>query len=515
MNGETQKTLNQNKEIFPTSRLDMRILIKAAMIFLVASTLYFATRSPGLDEIDSVNFTMGVLNFNVWDHQPHPPGYPVYVAMGKLGVKAFGMTPEQSLYLAGALGGGLFIAAWFLIIRLQFGERLAWWVTISLAITPVVWMTATKVLTDTPATGLASAEILAALCYVRRGRFASLVTGSLFGAAAVGTRPQMFLVVLAILVIALLQRRAGTKMSMLAVATFIAACLLWLVPMWYLQWRLRPDVSGWLVYPKLVYGQWSWRFDKPSVYLGAGDWSPQYIGLRAVKHFLGWLGLGFGFLVSFPAIIIGCVLTVSGLASYLLWRREKEDQEFWKFHRGWALLHILIIFVCLPATQRYYLIIFPLLLVALLRGFLRMPAPWNWSALALPSLLLFITIPLAIENHREAAPPIQFVHYLEKLYPPSMRERVVLVLSTGTKRHVQWYAPGFVNIYQASPLFSAEALTEIAKDATAVYTDDPNQPLPKGWYRVPLASFRRSIVIYWKAHFVKLYLISGRGPECD
>src|SRR5437764_11964458 len=52
------------------------------------------------------------------------------------------------------------------------------------------------------------------------------------------------------------------------------------------------------------------------------------------------------------------------------------------------------IFICLGGKQRYYLIIFPLLLIALIRGFLRMPAPWHRIAAALPALFLYITIPL-------------------------------------------------------------------------------------------------------------------------
>lgn len=114
---------------------------KSAIIFIATFALYFLSRSPGLDEIDSVNFAMGVREFNVWEHQPHPPGYPLYIFFGLIGTKLFRASPQLSLHFVSALGGALFVAAWFLIIRLQFGERLAWWVTTCLAITPVVWMT--------------------------------------------------------------------------------------------------------------------------------------------------------------------------------------------------------------------------------------------------------------------------------------------------------------------------------------------------------------------------------------
>ena len=118
------------------------------MLFLGAFALYFATRSPALDEHDSVQFAMGVFDFNLWKHQPHPPGYSLFIFLGWIGDKVFGVGPELSLHFVSAIGGALFIAVWFLIIRLQFNERFAWWIASCLAITPAVWMTATKVLTS-------------------------------------------------------------------------------------------------------------------------------------------------------------------------------------------------------------------------------------------------------------------------------------------------------------------------------------------------------------------------------
>jgi multisubunit Na+/H+ antiporter MnhC subunit len=39
-----------------------------------------------LEDIDSVNFALGVRDFDVADHRPHPPGYPAYIALGKTAV---------------------------------------------------------------------------------------------------------------------------------------------------------------------------------------------------------------------------------------------------------------------------------------------------------------------------------------------------------------------------------------------------------------------------------------------
>src|SRR6476469_156497 len=158
--------------------------VKAVLLFVVAFTLYFFTHSPALDEIDAVQFAMGVRSFDLWHHQPHPPGYPLFIFFGWIGTKLFHATTESSLYFASAFGGGLFIAAWFSIIRAQFSEKLAWWVAISLLITPVVWMTATKAVTDMLAAGFMSAELLAAICFLKQRKRGLIVWAALLAAAA-------------------------------------------------------------------------------------------------------------------------------------------------------------------------------------------------------------------------------------------------------------------------------------------------------------------------------------------
>lgn len=492
-----------NETTLSTGKSEAFISLKAAALFVFAFGLYFLTHSPALDEIDSVQFAMGIRDFNLWAHQPHPPGYPLFIFLGWIGAEVLRLSPETSLYLVSSLGGALFIASWFLILRLQFNERLAWWVALSLTVTPAVWMTATKVLSDSLATGLLSAEILAALYFLKRGQASALLAAGLFGAAAAGARPQLILVVCLIMGTALKQRRGGFGNLIVGWSSLLLGCLLWLLPMCYLQARLRSDVSFWAVYPRLVYGQWLWRMDKPSVYLGAGDWSPHYLAWRLVAHFLGWLGLGFGFLQSTFAMVAGVTFVMGGLFLYFWWEREPEDREFWRFHRLWALVHIAVIFICLPPDQRYYLIIFPLLLVGLLRGFLRLRPYWNWLALVLPLLLLGIVIPLAIENHREAAPPMRVVAYLERLYPPQQRKKVALLL-VAARRHAEWYAPEFKTFGVIPP---PADLPRLLADFSAVYTDNPQIKLPPGWRRVPLVLYRRPFLVHMKNHSVTLFLI--------
>jgi Dolichyl-phosphate-mannose-protein mannosyltransferase len=485
--------------------------IKAALLFVVAFGLYFGLRSPVLDDHDSVQFAMGVLDFNLWMGQPHAPGYPLFIFLGWIARTVFGIGPNVSLHFVSAAGGALFVATWFLIVREEFSERLAWWVAISLAILPAVWMTSTKVLTDTLAAGLMSAELLVAIHFLKNRRMSSAIAAALLGAAACGARPQSILVVLVILGTALYRGRAGARISSVALIVLVAGCLVWLIPVSYLQWRLNPRIPLWEAYPKLCYHQWQWRLNKPTIYIGAGNWSARYLGTHFLLLLLGWFGLGFGFIKSILIAVIGTVIAIAGLVAYWAHRRQLHDGKFWAFHAPWSLTHVAIMFISLAPMPRYYLIVFPLFLIALLRGFLQSRSAWKWMRLALPALLLYIIIPSAIENHRNPPPALRLVRYLGKLYPGEKRKEVALVFENVT-RHAQWYTPGFVIFLQVPP---PQKLPQVLSGAAAAYTDDARLPLPSGWRLIPIALFKRPALIFWKHHSLELYLIDRHKTGGD
>lgn len=60
-------------------------LWRAAVLALVAGVAagHLAALPSTLEDIDSVNFALGVRDFDPARHRPHPPGYPAYIALGK------------------------------------------------------------------------------------------------------------------------------------------------------------------------------------------------------------------------------------------------------------------------------------------------------------------------------------------------------------------------------------------------------------------------------------------------
>jgi len=482
---------------------------QATVIFVSVFALYFFTRSAGLDEWDSVQFAMGVQDFDLWRHRPHAPGYPLYIFFGWVGHTLFNWAPEFSLHVVSCLGGALFVTAWFLIVRTQFSAVFAWLIAGTLAITPIAWMTATKVLSDSLAAGLLSAELLCALLYQRSGRVRDLILMALVGAAAAGARPQFIAAAIAILFTSLWQRRARGRTWLIGISALISGCLVWLIPMWYLQWKLRPALAWWQVYPELIYKQWRWRLDKPVAYIGAGEFSAASLWERFEEHILGWFQIGLGFVQSTPVLAAGIILTVSGIVSYFDYRRQGEA-EFWRIHGPWAGLYILIVFCFLPWDQRYYLPIFPLLLIALVLGLFRLPGNSKLLALLWPLLLLSISLPLAIANHREEPPPVRFVRYLQSLHPPDERQNILLVLR-GSARHAQWYAPEFAMRFDAGSL--GELNPSLLAEAKSIYTDDPTLNVGPDRRLLLLKTFVRSELISPKLITVALYRVDLVSSE--
>lgn len=142
----------------PTHDSDWIGLTKVAILFFALAGIYLLAQSLGLDDYDSVQFAMGVHQFDVWRHQPHPPGYPLYIWLGQLGTKLFGASPIVSLNFFSALGGALFVAMWFMIVRCNSASAAPGG---SPVVSPLPPLSGTR--TDPLAAGLLSTEILAAL----------------------------------------------------------------------------------------------------------------------------------------------------------------------------------------------------------------------------------------------------------------------------------------------------------------------------------------------------------------
>src|SRR5580658_5182138 len=58
--------------------------LEVGLMTCVVAISRFAFRSHALYDLDSVNFALGMARFDPRVHQPHPPGYFLYICLGRL-----------------------------------------------------------------------------------------------------------------------------------------------------------------------------------------------------------------------------------------------------------------------------------------------------------------------------------------------------------------------------------------------------------------------------------------------
>ena len=124
--------------------------------------LFLALHLPylpkSLEDLDSINFALGVRHFDVAHHQPHPPGYPVFIVIAKA---LHAVVPAEATALAlvsviAAALGVLGLASLFR--RLDEDDVPARWSAAAVAVamtSPLYWFTAVRPISDS--SGLAAA----------------------------------------------------------------------------------------------------------------------------------------------------------------------------------------------------------------------------------------------------------------------------------------------------------------------------------------------------------------------
>ena len=221
------------------------LLALVAVLFL-AGHLPFLPSTP--DDLDSVNFALGIADFNPPAHQPHPPGSTVYIGLGKATnwlVERIAGDGDGHVYLTLALLSGLFGAAAifpaFVFFRsLEQDRRRALAAAILTVSCPLFWLNAVRPLSDIPTLTVALCVQAAFAWFLAHpaeesDRFDALLWAAAFVMAlAVGMRVQTAVVTVPLLLLVCLHRlrarRAGTALAGIAIAMAIAVTL-WALPL--------------------------------------------------------------------------------------------------------------------------------------------------------------------------------------------------------------------------------------------------------------------------------------------
>jgi hypothetical protein len=108
------------------------------------------------DDWDGVGFLESVRRFDLDHFQPHPPGYPVYVASLRVAALV-ARTPMGACMLVAVASGVTAVAFVWSAARRAAGERAAWAAASLVAATPLVWRACSGVGSEAPALACAAA----------------------------------------------------------------------------------------------------------------------------------------------------------------------------------------------------------------------------------------------------------------------------------------------------------------------------------------------------------------------
>jgi Dolichyl-phosphate-mannose-protein mannosyltransferase len=199
----------------------------AALLFLGLAALFAMTRSGWLDDWDSVQFALGLDDFDVTKHQPHPPGYPVYIAAGKL-IHFIVADHAATLTLLSSLSGAAVATMFYILSRRYLVWSISLCATIIMALMPLFWLQAGLPLTDMFGLVFVLSFLLVqgASTQTRRGDFFRRVVAGLIAGLSLGARPHITLLIVAYWCVdALVSSSATRKHFLTAVVAFAVGIL--------------------------------------------------------------------------------------------------------------------------------------------------------------------------------------------------------------------------------------------------------------------------------------------------
>jgi hypothetical protein len=196
-----------------------------ALCGIVATRVLF--RSRALYDIDSVNFALALRRFDPMTHQPHPPGYFLYVCLGRL-VNLF--IPDANAALV-AISVAASCGSAFLIYKLArewYGEGPARVSLLLFCFSPLCWFHGVVALTYIVEMFFSAA--IGLLCWrAYQGKASSaIISGAVLGIAA-GFRPSSALLLGPLWLFSLTGVRARYRVFALCAA--VGAGAAWFAPM--------------------------------------------------------------------------------------------------------------------------------------------------------------------------------------------------------------------------------------------------------------------------------------------
>ena len=333
----------------------------ALAIFAVGLAIYFSFLSCSLSEWDSFNFAQALDRFDLGAHQPHPPGYSLYVLFGRLvslisGDKLFALTSVS------AVSGALCLVSVYVIVRKMYDSQTAVVTCLALMSTRMYWLSSEKAVTHMFGTFLMTVAICLLYLGFKGKKNYFFMSWPMVG-IALGARPSYF-PFLGLWLYGTIRDKDLRKLPMY-LTLFACSIVSWLAPTILL--------TGWGRFWELIRRQY--------VYVSVNEFVGAKYGMQPVERFLSILGglisSGFGAPIQLmyrqsrplgigdtPSILILClhVTLIIFVTATTLWRKWGSNKTFFVI---WTVPYFIVVYlISAPHYPRYMLPIIPPIVIA-------------------------------------------------------------------------------------------------------------------------------------------------------
>lgn len=310
-------------------------------LFLITIITRIPFASKYFFHSDSINFALALNKYDIAVHQPHPPGYFLYIMLGRL-LNLFIDDANTVFVFMSVLFSGLAVVAVYFLGRELFNGRTGIFAAALAISSPNLWFHGEVALTYAVETFFCT--FIAFCCWrTFRGedRYAWLAAVAMAIAGGIRQNTPVFLLPLWLLSM----KNLPPRKVIASLAIFSLTSLCWFLPM------IRMT-GGWHAYSDAFHELWLFNTGHNSVF--EAGWPALWLYSRILCSFIAY-GLGAGILVF--------VLAAYSLAKHgefaALDRRKVVFLSAWVLPS--ALFHLLVFIH--PANPGYALLILPALLI--------------------------------------------------------------------------------------------------------------------------------------------------------
>ena len=405
-------------------------LLTAACLFLGLAALFAFTRSHWLDDWDSVNFAFGLDDFDVTKHWPHPPGYPVYIAAGKL---VYGVIADHAgaLTLVSALSGGAVASMFYVLERRHSDWPVALCATLIMALSPLFWLQSGLALTDMFGMVFVVAFLLVegATTTTPRGALIKRIACGLIAGLSLGARPHITLLIVLYWCLRA-HRPFEVRHFLTAVLAFAVGIAAWLIP-------ATIATGGPQIYWTATVGQFEWRFGRPGVSVLGTPITGEYLFAR-VLALIGSIGQAFGPMhLTTSHIARRAALGLLIIVPYIVFAWRGASKTIARPYLIASAVYLLMLFILLPVRHLRYFLPLSLVVGWSVSGYLALFRRPVVRALALAAFAAVTVLPsfFLVGGLGKVPPPVAGLAWVKANRPTA------ILYSGSLRRHATYYWP--------------------------------------------------------------------------